>query len=75
MVLDNNGFVDFFGGNGLPVSYIELLFSSSSLSFTLLLLILDYFPIRLHKTCDLPPDRPYIFGYHPHGVIALGWLW
>ncbi|CAF4022917.1 unnamed protein product [Adineta steineri] len=32
----------------------------------------DYFPIHLHKTCDLPPDRPYIFGYHPHGIIALG---
>lgn len=32
----------------------------------------DYFPIHLHKTCDLPPDRPYIFGYHPHGIISLG---
>ncbi|CAF3353243.1 unnamed protein product [Rotaria sp. Silwood1] len=32
----------------------------------------DYFPIRLHKTCDLPPDRPYIFGCHPHGIISLG---
>ncbi|KXS19405.1 DAGAT-domain-containing protein [Gonapodya prolifera JEL478] len=32
----------------------------------------DYFPIRLHKTADVPPTRPYIFGYHPHGVISLG---
>ncbi|CAF1556134.1 unnamed protein product [Rotaria sp. Silwood1] len=32
----------------------------------------DYFPIRLHKTCDLPADRSYIFGYHPHGIICLG---
>ncbi|CAF1048139.1 unnamed protein product [Adineta steineri] len=32
----------------------------------------EYFPIHLHKTCDLPPDRPYIFGYHPHGIISLG---
>ncbi|CAF1228957.1 unnamed protein product [Adineta ricciae] len=32
----------------------------------------DYFPIHLHKTYDLPPDRPYIFGYHPHGIISLG---
>ncbi|UJR26404.1 hypothetical protein I4U23_007736 [Adineta vaga] len=32
----------------------------------------DYFPIHLHKTCDLPADRPYIFGYHPHGIISLG---
>ncbi|KAL6944944.1 hypothetical protein ACO0QE_002386 [Hanseniaspora vineae] len=46
-----------------------------------------YFPIKLHKTCDLPPsfvrssstkptsptDQPnYIFGYHPHGICALG---
>lgn len=33
---------------------------------------LDYFPIHLHKTCDLPPDRSYIFGCHPHGIISLG---
>ena len=33
---------------------------------------LDYFPIRLHKTHDLPADRSYIFGYHPHGIISLG---
>jgi 2-acylglycerol O-acyltransferase 2 len=36
------------------------------------IIILDYFPIRLHKTCDLPADRSYIFGYHPHGIISLG---
>ncbi|KAG4305718.1 hypothetical protein PORY_000628 [Pneumocystis oryctolagi] len=32
----------------------------------------QYFPIKLHKTIDLPPDRTYIFGYHPHGVFSLG---
>ncbi|CAF4774176.1 unnamed protein product, partial [Rotaria magnacalcarata] len=32
----------------------------------------EYFPIHLHKTCDLPPDRPYLFGCHPHGIISLG---
>ncbi|ODO09511.1 hypothetical protein I350_03114 [Cryptococcus amylolentus CBS 6273] len=21
---------------------------------------------------DLPPDRPYLFGYHPHGIIGMG---
>ncbi|THH16684.1 hypothetical protein EW146_g3995 [Bondarzewia mesenterica] len=21
---------------------------------------------------DLPPDRPYVFGYHPHGIIGMG---
>jgi 2-acylglycerol O-acyltransferase 2 len=35
-------------------------------------IILDYFPIHLHKTCDLPADRSYIFGYHPHGIISFG---
>ncbi len=32
----------------------------------------DYFPIRLHKTADIAPDKSYIFGYHPHGIISLG---
>jgi hypothetical protein len=22
---------------------------------------------RQHKEYDLPADRPYVFGYHPHG--------
>ncbi len=38
----------------------------------ILIVFLDYFPIHLHKTCDLPPDRSYIFGCHPHGIISLG---
>ncbi|KAL0274692.1 UNVERIFIED_CONTAM: hypothetical protein PYX00_002762 [Menopon gallinae] len=32
----------------------------------------DYFPIRLLKTCDLPPDRNYIFALCPHGVFSFG---
>ncbi|KAI8454413.1 diacylglycerol acyltransferase, partial [Phakopsora pachyrhizi] len=32
----------------------------------------SYFPISLVKTVDLPGDRKYIFGYHPHGIIGLG---
>lgn len=32
----------------------------------------DYFPIQLVKTCDLPADRNYLFGYHPHGVMVAG---
>ncbi|KAL2312191.1 Diacylglycerol O-acyltransferase [Schizosaccharomyces pombe] len=31
-----------------------------------------YFPIRLHKTTELDPEKNYIFGYHPHGIISLG---
>jgi 2-acylglycerol O-acyltransferase 2 len=32
----------------------------------------QYFPITLYKTAELPPDRSYLFGYHPHGVISIG---
>jgi 2-acylglycerol O-acyltransferase 2 len=32
----------------------------------------DYFPLGLHKTTDLDPNKNYIFGYHPHGIISLG---
>ena len=32
----------------------------------------DYFPISIVKTADLPADRNYVFGYHPHGVMCLG---
>lgn len=43
----------------------------------------DYFPLRLHKSCDLTPTFAdsksrvatgprYIFGYHPHGIGAIG---
>ncbi|KAK7741954.1 diacylglycerol O-acyltransferase 1 [Diatrype stigma] len=35
-------------------------------------LFAEYFPAKLHKTCDLPPTRKYIFGYHPHGIISHG---
>ncbi|KDE09727.1 hypothetical protein MVLG_00129 [Microbotryum lychnidis-dioicae p1A1 Lamole] len=31
-----------------------------------------YYPISLVKTVDLPPDRKYVFGYHPHGIIGMG---
>ncbi|GBE86680.1 Diacylglycerol O-acyltransferase 2B [Sparassis crispa] len=32
----------------------------------------DYYPASMLKTCDLPADRPYVFGYHPHGIIGMG---
>ncbi|XP_061665146.1 2-acylglycerol O-acyltransferase 2-B isoform X2 [Syngnathoides biaculeatus] len=32
----------------------------------------DYFPIKLVKTVDLDPGKNYIFGFHPHGVLATG---
>lgn len=35
-------------------------------------LFAGYFPAKLHKTHDLPPNRKYIFGYHPHGIISHG---
>ncbi|KAM8778373.1 2-acylglycerol O-acyltransferase 3 [Rhynchonycteris naso] len=32
----------------------------------------DYFPIKLVKTAELPPDRNYVFGSHPHGIMCIG---
>ncbi|GJE99276.1 DAGAT-domain-containing protein [Phanerochaete sordida] len=32
----------------------------------------EYYPASFLKTCELPPDRPYVFGYHPHGIIGMG---
>ncbi|KAJ3008805.1 diacylglycerol O-acyltransferase 1 [Thoreauomyces humboldtii] len=32
----------------------------------------DYFPMALIKTAELDPAGNYLFGYHPHGIIALG---
>lgn len=32
----------------------------------------DYFPVQLVKTCELPADRNYLFGYHPHGIMCAG---
>jgi len=34
----------------------------------------DYYPVSFLKEADLPPDRPYVFGYHPHGIIGMGAL-
>ncbi|KAH7641153.1 2-acylglycerol O-acyltransferase 2-A isoform X1 [Dermatophagoides farinae] len=30
----------------------------------------EYFPVKLIKTTDLPADRNYIFGMHPHGILC-----
>jgi 2-acylglycerol O-acyltransferase 2 len=35
-------------------------------------LFASYFPVTLHRSAPLSPDRKYIFGYHPHGIIAHG---
>ncbi|VDK59557.1 unnamed protein product [Anisakis simplex] len=32
----------------------------------------DYFPIKLVKTAELPPQHNYIFGSHPHGIMSIG---
>ncbi|KAL1935554.1 hypothetical protein VTP01DRAFT_4694 [Rhizomucor pusillus] len=32
----------------------------------------DYFPVTIVKEQDLDPQKNYIFGYHPHGIIAVG---
>ena len=32
----------------------------------------DYFPIEMVKTTELDPQKNYIFGYHPHGILCAG---
>jgi len=32
----------------------------------------DYFPVTLVKTAELPPEKNYIIGYHPHGILSIG---
>ncbi|XP_012722581.2 2-acylglycerol O-acyltransferase 3b [Fundulus heteroclitus] len=32
----------------------------------------EYFPIKLVKTADLNPNKNYIFGSHPHGIMCAG---
>ncbi|XP_049644122.1 2-acylglycerol O-acyltransferase 3-like [Suncus etruscus] len=32
----------------------------------------DYYPIKLVKTAELPPDRNYVLGAHPHGIMCMG---
>lgn len=32
----------------------------------------EYFPVRLIKTAPLDPDKNYIFGVHPHGILCFG---
>ena len=34
----------------------------------------QYFPAQLIKTADLDPQKNYIFGSHPHGIIGYGAL-
>ncbi|KAG8201274.1 hypothetical protein JTE90_016760 [Oedothorax gibbosus] len=32
----------------------------------------DYFPVKMIKTAELDPNKNYIFGYHPHGILCYG---
>ncbi|XP_015253546.1 PREDICTED: diacylglycerol O-acyltransferase 2-like [Cyprinodon variegatus] len=32
----------------------------------------DFFPVKLVKTADLNPNKNYIFGSHPHGIMCVG---
>ncbi|XP_026517802.2 2-acylglycerol O-acyltransferase 3-like, partial [Terrapene carolina triunguis] len=32
----------------------------------------DYYPVKLVKTAALPPDRSYVLGSHPHGIMCAG---
>jgi len=41
-------------------------------NWTIWKLFRDYFPIKLVKTAELDPNKNYIFGYHPHGIMCAG---
>ncbi|KAA8895764.1 diacylglycerol O-acyltransferas-like protein 2B [Sphaerosporella brunnea] len=41
-------------------------------NLTLWRLYTEYFPMRLHRTAELDPNKNYIFAYHPHGIIGHG---
>ncbi|XP_037669672.1 2-acylglycerol O-acyltransferase 3 [Choloepus didactylus] len=32
----------------------------------------SYFPVKLVKTAELPPNQNYVMGVHPHGVMCTG---
>ncbi|KAM9333114.1 2-acylglycerol O-acyltransferase 3b [Pholidichthys leucotaenia] len=32
----------------------------------------DFFPVKLVKTAELNPNRNYILGAHPHGIMSVG---
>lgn len=32
----------------------------------------DYFPVTMIKTAELDPNKNYILGYHPHGIMCYG---
>ncbi|XP_054482230.1 2-acylglycerol O-acyltransferase 3b [Anoplopoma fimbria] len=34
----------------------------------------DFFPIKLVKTAELNPNKNYILGCHPHGIMSIGAL-
>ena len=34
----------------------------------------DYFPIRLHKSTDLDPQRTYVFGIHTAHFVKLSYF-
>jgi len=34
--------------------------------------VMAYFPIAIRRSAPLPPDTPFLFGYHPHGIYAYG---
>lgn len=51
--------------NGTRVPYLRLLRPWWSYAC-------DYLPLQLIKTANLDPEKKYVMGYHPHGIIAVG---
>ncbi|GMT12250.1 hypothetical protein PFISCL1PPCAC_3547, partial [Pristionchus fissidentatus] len=34
-------------------------------------LFCNFFPLKIHTTAELPNDKNYLIGYHPHGIISI----
>ncbi|CAG2181712.1 unnamed protein product, partial [Oppiella nova] len=34
----------------------------------------NYFPLKLIKTTDIDPNKNYIFGCHPHGILCFSYF-
>ena len=52
----------------IPQSWKKFMRSEFTIRWTA-----EYFRMRLVKTAELDPRHSYLFAYHPHGVISMGY--
>ena len=53
---------------GIPKNWKKFMRSEFTIRWTA-----KYFRMRLIKTAELDPSQSYLFAYHPHGVISMGY--